>query len=406
MAQWLARGIAVVGFVALGWTSHGFGQPPAAAPPPPVQAQQAAAADRRRRRCLDRRERAGVSSRRWPGSRCASKPTPASSPSGRPLRGARHRLRRRLDHDRRDAQPDLARRDHRGGDDGGRPRRTARRRPSRRRTRAAARRRQPLHRGRSEPLAGPASRSSRGCARPASTTASTSSSTATRSASSTTSWSRRAPIRRRSGCASTAPTASRSTPAGDLLVHAGDGEPLRQQAPISYQVIDGVRRDGREPLRAARRARGRHRRRRLRSPPAADHRSGADLLVVLRRHRGRAGLRHRARSLRQHLPDRQDPRRRHAAGDARRLPGDAARPQRRVRRQVQSHRHGADLLHVPRRHGHRHDAILPPRARSRRMPRATPTSSATRARRTSRPAAPAPTPSTAAASPTRATRST
>ena len=30
---------------------------------------------------------------------------------------------------------------------------------------------------------------------------------------------------------------------GDLLVHVPGGEPLRQQAPISYQVIDGVRRD-------------------------------------------------------------------------------------------------------------------------------------------------------------------
>ncbi len=30
--------------------------------------------------------------------------------------------------------------------------------------------------------------------------------------------------------------------AGDLLVHAAEGEPLRQQAPISYQVIDGARR--------------------------------------------------------------------------------------------------------------------------------------------------------------------
>jgi hypothetical protein len=29
---------------------------------------------------------------------------------------------------------------------------------------------------------------------------------------------------------------------GDLLVHAGDGEPLRQQAPISFQDIDGARR--------------------------------------------------------------------------------------------------------------------------------------------------------------------
>ncbi len=32
-------------------------------------------------------------------------------------------------------------------------------------------------------------------------------------------------------------------PSGDLLVHAGDGEPLRQQAPISYQVIEGTRRE-------------------------------------------------------------------------------------------------------------------------------------------------------------------
>ncbi|MEO5823926.1 MAG: SBBP repeat-containing protein, partial [Vicinamibacteraceae bacterium] len=32
-------------------------------------------------------------------------------------------------------------------------------------------------------------------------------------------------------------------PAGDLLVHAAVGEPLRQQAPISYQVIDGTRRE-------------------------------------------------------------------------------------------------------------------------------------------------------------------
>ena len=42
--------------------------------------------------------------------------------------------------------------------------------------------------------------------------------------------------------------------AGDLLVHAAGGEPLRQQAPISYQVIDGTPPRRREPLRAARRA--------------------------------------------------------------------------------------------------------------------------------------------------------
>jgi hypothetical protein len=32
---------------------------------------------------------------------------------------------------------------------------------------------------------------------------------------------------------------------GDLLVHVPGGEPLRQQAPISYQVIDGTRREWR-----------------------------------------------------------------------------------------------------------------------------------------------------------------
>ena len=64
---------------------------------------------------------------------------------------------------------------------------------------------------------------------------------------------------------------------GDLLVHVAGGEPLRQQAPISYQVIDGDAPRGREPLRGARHARGRRRRRRLRLPRAADHRPGADL---------------------------------------------------------------------------------------------------------------------------------
>ena len=75
MAQWLARGIAVVGFAALGWTSFGDG-PPA----PPVQAHHRRPPDRRRRRCSIGGNGPGWS-RRWPGSRCASKPTAASSPS-------------------------------------------------------------------------------------------------------------------------------------------------------------------------------------------------------------------------------------------------------------------------------------------------------------------------------------
>ena len=53
---------------------------------------------------------------------------------------------------------------------------------------------------------------------------------------------------------------------GDLLVHVEGGEPLRQQAPISYQVIDGTRHEVDSRYVRARHARGRRRGRRLRSP--------------------------------------------------------------------------------------------------------------------------------------------
>ena len=53
---------------------------------------------------------------------------------------------------------------------------------------------------------------------------------------------------------------------GDLLVHVPGGEPLRQQAPISYQVIDGARREVESRYVQLGGQRGRLRGRRLRSP--------------------------------------------------------------------------------------------------------------------------------------------
>ena len=203
MAKWLARGMAIVGVVALGWASHGIGSPvsvtPAKVPCRPRShgpGGQPAARRQTRGRVVETLGRqplrfeanAGQFARR------------------RPLRGARRRLRRRPDGDRRDAQPGVPTGTGAAvamtvvGRDGAPAAARGVERP-----RAAARRRQPLSSAPTRRAGSPASSSSPASATPASTTASTSSSTATSSASSTTSWSRPAPIRRRSACASTAP---------------------------------------------------------------------------------------------------------------------------------------------------------------------------------------------------------
>ena len=76
--------------------------------------------------------------------------------------------------------------------------------------------------------------------------------------------------------------------AGDLLVHAAGG---LAAPPAGARQLSAHRRRsarGREPLRPARRERRGLLGRPVRSDAAADHRSGADLLVVLRRNRGRS----------------------------------------------------------------------------------------------------------------------
>ena len=100
MAQWLARGTAIVGVLVLEWVSYGYG-PPAASPPlpaPQAQARPAAAeADGERGRTFQT---------------LAQLPLRFEANAGQfddahPLRGARRRLRRRPDPDRRDARPDV-----------------------------------------------------------------------------------------------------------------------------------------------------------------------------------------------------------------------------------------------------------------------------------------------------------
>ena len=95
MAQWCIRGIAVAGVLAFGWAAHGqsFDPVPAVAARRGVAAGPARGGAGRRRTLGARR---GCVEIRSAGCRCASRPTPASSPTAS-LRGARPRLRRRPD---------------------------------------------------------------------------------------------------------------------------------------------------------------------------------------------------------------------------------------------------------------------------------------------------------------------
>ena len=105
MAQWLARGTAVVGVLVLEWVSYGYGLPTAASPLPAPQTQ--AVRTQARPAALKNGEHGRTF------ETLAQLPLRFEANAGQfderhPLRGARRRLRRRPDADRRDAEPDVA----------------------------------------------------------------------------------------------------------------------------------------------------------------------------------------------------------------------------------------------------------------------------------------------------------
>ena len=150
MAQWLARGTAVVGVLVLEWVSYGYGPPPASPPLPAPQTQAGGAAaapalkNGERSRTFETLAQLPLRFEANAGQfderiRFAARGVGygvALTPTGATLN-----------------LTSSTGTTSRGGDDRRRTRRRPRRGPPRRRTRAAARRRQPCHRLRPDALA-------------------------------------------------------------------------------------------------------------------------------------------------------------------------------------------------------------------------------------------------------------